>query len=246
MNERGKQNLVYADNPNVRRYLQMIQKSEGSKGYAYGFNNTKLENLDAHPGTSHKFKETDGKQNTTSAAGAYQFLGKTWNGLQGKLALPNFGPQSQDAAAVELLRESGALESVMNGEWSNALAKTGKIWASLPTSPYKQPKRSMDFVFGALGEKTPKDPMYTDFFKTKGVAPLESPETTPWNAAAAAPVAPNWQEDLIKNAQLEDDQRNRQQMLHGLFAESGTPQPKDEITMPPALRAALADIIKSV
>jgi muramidase (phage lysozyme) len=246
MNERGKQNLVYADNPNVRKYLSMIQQSEGSKGYEYGFNNTKLKSMADHPMTSHGFKETDGKSNTTTAAGAYQFLGKTWTGLKGKLSLEDFGHKSQDAAAVELLRESGALENVMNGEWGSALAKTGRIWASLPTSPYKQPKRSSEFVYSALGEAPPKDPTFTEFFKTKGKAPLETPDsTTPWQAAEALPPT-DWQTDLVRQAQANDDNTNRQQMLHGLFADGSEPSPADDITMPPALRAALADIIKAV
>lgn len=246
MNERGKQNLVYADNPNVRKYLTMIQKAEGSKGYAYGFNNVPLDNMDAHPGTSHKFKETDGKSNTTTAAGAYQFLGKTWNGLKNKLALPNFGPKSQDAAAVELLRENGALEAVMNGEWSTALAKTGKTWASLPTSPYKQAKRSMDFVFGALGEKAPEGPVYKEFFEKRKAAP-EGPvdTTTPWLAAEAPPDT-NWQTDLVQQAQLRDAEITQQQKLHDMFSDGSSPAPQDDIYLPPALRSALADIIASV
>jgi muramidase (phage lysozyme) len=247
MNERGKQNLAYADNANVRKYLSMIQKAEGSNGYAYGFNNVKLDNTDDHPGTAHKFKETDGKSNSTTAAGAYQVLGKTWRGLKDKLALPNFGPQSQDAAAVELLRETGSLDAVLKGDWSTALAKTGKIWASLPTSPYKQNKRSNDFVYGALGSEAPVGPTYKEFYKTKNDMPAGEPAntTTPW-LAAEAPPAVGWQENLVREAQVQDDQMNRQQMLHGMFAEAGTPQPKDDITLPPALRAALADIIKSV
>jgi muramidase (phage lysozyme) len=245
MNERGKQNLVYADHPKVRNYLRMIQQAEGSKGYNYGFNNVLLKSTADHPGTSHKFNETDGKKNTTTAAGAYQFLGKTWTGLKGKLALPDFGPKSQDAAAVELLRESGALEAVMGGDYTNALAKTGKIWASLPTSPYKQPKRDMDFVFKALGEPRPSGPVYKEFYNQKPAAAPAGVEVPAEPAMYAAPDT-GWQEDLIRQAQLEDADRNKQQSLHDLFADSSAPSPKDDISLPPALRNALSDIIKSI
>ena len=252
MNELGKQRLTDANNPNVRKFLDMIQKSEGSKGYNYGFNNVKLANLDAHPGTSHKFKQTDGKDNTTTAAGAYQFIGKTWNGVKDKLALTDFGPQSQDAAAVELLRQRGALDDIKAGNWSSALTKTGAEWASLPTSPYKQAKRSMDFVYDALGAKKPDGPVYKESYDrmTAPAAPAEAmPDTTtPWLAAQAPAAVPetSWQENLVREAQLQDDQLNKQQQLHNMFADSSTPQPKDDITLPPALRLALADIIKAV
>lgn len=247
MNELGKQSLALSNDPNVRKYIEMVKKSEGSKGYQYGFNNVKLANLDDHPGTSHKFTQTDGKTNSTTAAGAYQFLGKTWGGLKSKLGLTDFSPASQDAAAVELLRQRGALEAVKSGDWSTALAKTGAEWASLPTSPYKQAKRSMEFVYDALGAKKPDGPTYKEFYdKATSPAPVAD-TTTPWNAAKT-PTAPetSWQENLVREAQLEDDNRNKQQQLHNIFADGSTPQPKDDITLPPALRAALADIIKSV
>jgi muramidase (phage lysozyme) len=245
MNERGKQNLALANDPNVRKYLEMITKSEGSRGYAYGFGNVKLNNLDAHPGTVHDFKETDGKKNKTTAAGAYQFLDGTWKELQTKLGLKDFSPASQDAGAVELLRRRGALDAVKSGDWSTAITKTGAEWASLPTSPYKQPKRSMEFIYNALGAKKPEGPTYKEFYD-KMTAPETVPDTTtPW-LAAQAPAPTDWQTTLVQDAQLRDDQLNKQQKLHEMFADSNAPQPKDDITLPPALRTALADIIKAV
>jgi muramidase (phage lysozyme) len=249
MNERGKQNLAYSNEPNVRKFLDMIQKAEGSKGYAYGFNNTKLDSLDSHPGISTEFTETDGKKNKTTAAGKYQFVEKTWNGVRDKLGLTSFNGPEQEAAAVELLRQRGALEAIRAGDWATALAKTGPEWASLPTSPYKQAKRSMEFVYDALGVKTPVDPMYTNFFKDKKDAPpAEDPKpdtTTPWNAASAPPPT-DWHTNLVQEAQLADDHIRKQSELHNMFADSGEPHPADEIDLPPALRRALSGIIESV
>jgi muramidase (phage lysozyme) len=250
MNERGKQNLAYSNEPNVRKFLDMIQKSEGAKGYEYGFNNTKLSNLDAHPGTSSSFTETDGKKNSTTAAGKYQFLEKTWNGVRDKLGLTSFKGPEQEAAAVELLRGRGALDAVRSGDWSTALAKTGPEWASLPTSPYKQAKRSMDFVYDALGAKRPEGAVFSEFFKNKNAAPptVEGgaiDTTTPWNAAAAPPAAIDWHTNMIQDAQLADDHLNKQSQLHNMFAEANDPHPADDISLPPALRRALSDIIES-
>jgi muramidase (phage lysozyme) len=252
MNERGKQNIAYSNEPNVRNFLDMIQKAEGAKGYDYGFNNTKLKSLDGHPGVSSSFTETDGKKNSTTAAGKYQFLEKTWNGVRDKLGLTSFKGPEQEAAAVELLRESGALDAVRGGDWSTALAKSGKIWASLPTSPYKQAKRSMDFVYNALGEKKPEGATFSEFFKNKNSAPAATDETTdtttPWDAASssAPPAAHDWHTNLVQEAQLADDELNKQSALHSMFADAEDPHPADDIALPPALRRTLSDIISSV
>lgn len=251
MNELGKQRLADANNPNVRKFLDMIQKAEGSKGYDYGFNNVKLKNLDDHPRTSSTFTQTDGKKNTTNAAGKYQFMEKTWDGVKSRLALTNFSPESQDAAAVELLRQRGALDDIKAGNWSTALTKTGAEWASLPTSPYKQAKRSMEFVYDALGAKKPDGPVYKESYDrmTAPVAPVEAmPDTTtPWLAAQAPAAAPDWQATLVQEAQIADDNMMKQQALYKMFGDGETGDPQDQMaSLPPALRAALNDIISTV
>lgn len=247
MNELGKQRLADANNPNVRKFLDMIQKAEGSKGYDYGFGNVKLTNLDDHPRKSSSFTQTDGKKNTTNAAGKYQFMEKTWDGVKNKLNLTDFGPQSQDAAAVELLRQRGALDAVKSGDWPTAIAKTGAEWASLPTSPYKQAKRSMEFVYNALGAKKPEGPVYKESYE-KMTAPEAMPDTTtPWLAAEAPAATTDWQTQLVQEAQLRDDELNKQQALYKMFGDGETGRPEDQLaSLPPALRAALDDIIRTV
>lgn len=142
-------------NPNVRKYLDMLAQSEGVKyGYATGFGNRPLETLEDHPRTQAKFTQTDGKQNSTSAAGRYQFLQNTWDSLKKKYAenMPDFGADSQDFAATALLAQNGALSDILKGDFKSAINKSGTTWASLPSSPYKQNKRSWDDISGYLGE----------------------------------------------------------------------------------------------
>jgi len=139
-------------NPNVRAFLDMLAAAEGTvqHGYATAFGGAKLPALNDHPRTQTGFTQTDGKRNTTSAAGRYQFLEDTWDDVAGKLKLPDFGPQSQDIAAVELLNRAGALQAVLSGDFDTAVQKSGATWASLPSSPYPQSKRSMDFIRAQL------------------------------------------------------------------------------------------------
>lgn len=144
-------------NENAQRYLRMLQQAEGTyKGangdpYRVAFGGGTIDDLSQHPRKLHNFTQTDGQRNKTSAAGAYQFLGSTWDDVAGKLGLPDFGPQSQDLAALELMRRNGSLQDVLAGNFDKAVQKDGRTWASLPSSPYAQPRRSQGFVERALG-----------------------------------------------------------------------------------------------
>jgi len=135
----------YLKNPNVRKMLGVIASAEGVKhGYYTQFGNERLSDLSKHPGILKEFTQTDGKKNKTSAAGRYQFLEPTWNGLAKQLGLKDFSPKSQDIAAVALLAQNGALPYVLKGDFTTAVQKSGGTWASLPSAPdsYKQPKKT--------------------------------------------------------------------------------------------------------
>lgn len=135
---------AYRNNPNVQAFLNAIAESEGTTkhGYATAFGGGKLPSLADHPRKMASFRETTGRTNQTSAAGRYQFLGSTWDDVAGRLKLTDFGPVSQDLAAIALLDRAGALQDVLSGNLQNAAKKAGRTWASLPSSPYAQPKKS--------------------------------------------------------------------------------------------------------
>ncbi|RII84352.1 glycoside hydrolase family 104 protein [Neopusillimonas maritima] len=139
-------------NPNVRQFLDVIAMAEGTDqhGYATAFGGGKIADLSDHPRQLHDFTQTDGQRNKTSAAGRYQFLQGTWDDVAGKLGLTDFSPKSQDLAAVELLRRNGALPALMKGDFDTAVQRSGQTWASLPSSPYAQPKRDAGFIARAL------------------------------------------------------------------------------------------------
>ncbi|MGA7524689.1 MAG: glycoside hydrolase family 104 protein [Acidobacteriaceae bacterium] len=78
-----------------------------------------------------------------TASGAYQITYPTWITLKARLHLADFTPPSQDAAAIELIRETGALDLVNTGQVVDALSKCRNIWASLPGSQSGQPQAKM-------------------------------------------------------------------------------------------------------
>lgn len=160
LNSRTQRLLPYLDNPNVQKMLDLLSAAEGTTefGYATAFGGAKIPDLADHPRVQKGFTQTDGRKNTSSAAGRYQFLERTWDDLADKLGLPDFGPRSQDLAALELIRRKGVLDEVANGNFDAAIKKLGVTWASLPSSPHPQNKRSWEWVdntLADLGEPTP-------------------------------------------------------------------------------------------
>lgn len=72
----------------------------------------------------------------STAAGKYQITVITWRKVKPRLGLPDFSPASQDAAAIELLRELGALRLIERGDLAGAVAAARRTWASLPGAGY--------------------------------------------------------------------------------------------------------------
>jgi len=76
----------------------------------------------------------------STAAGRYQINKRTWLQAATALSLPDFGAASQDAAALWLIREQGALKDLDAGNARAAIAKCHNIWASLPGGNSGQPE----------------------------------------------------------------------------------------------------------
>lgn len=74
----------------------------------------------------------------STAAGAYQMTRPTWNRVAARLGLSDFSPENQDIAAWFLIGEKGAQVDVLAGRVATAIAKLGKLWASLPGAAAKQ------------------------------------------------------------------------------------------------------------
>ncbi len=129
---------------NLKAFLMMIQYAEGTYGpnaYRMLFGGRLFSGYEKHPDIAVTIGDL-----TSTAAGAYQILYRTWQAVHAALQLPDFSPQSQDRAAIELIRRRGALEDVLAGRFSDAIYKCRKEWASLPGAGYGQRERDLQLL----------------------------------------------------------------------------------------------------
>jgi len=75
---------------------------------------------------------------SSTAAGRYQILKRTFDHYKKLLGLDGFWPEDQDRIAAQLIKERRALQNIENGELFLAIDKVSNIWASLPGSGYGQ------------------------------------------------------------------------------------------------------------
>jgi muramidase (phage lysozyme) len=137
--------LSLLDDGNVKAFLHTIRAGEGTAdpmGYRRHFGGTHFDSYAAHP--NHVITAGLGHNRySSSAAGAYQFLSKTWAECAAVLELRDFSPRNQDIAALFLIDRRRALDDVLAGRFEQAVAKCAREWASLPGSPYGQPTKTM-------------------------------------------------------------------------------------------------------
>lgn len=144
---------------NRAAFLLTIRQAEGTagpNGYRTLFGGSLFDSYADHPRQAKRFTNKAGQTLWTSAAGAYQFMAispipgggstrvNTWDVVSARLGLPDFSPASQDLAAIELIREAGALGDVDAGRFDQAVSKVRRIWASMPGAGYAQPERSLE------------------------------------------------------------------------------------------------------
>jgi len=148
--------------PNLKAFLDTIAFSEGTSTSPA----TKCNGFDVivtgidgrpevftdfrfHPFAVRPAKLINRKGLTSSAAGRYQFLGRYWLAYKQQLNLPDFGPESQDKWAIQLIKECGAIGMIEAGKFADAVQACRSRWASLPGAGYSQPERPLSVLQAA-------------------------------------------------------------------------------------------------
>ena len=126
--------------PNRKAFLTMIAIAEGTaklgdNGYNVLVGGSLFTGYADHPRKAvylpkYKIKST--------AAGRYQILSKYYDSYKKLLKLKDFSPASQDAIAIQMIKEQHALEDVDEGRIEAAIKKVSNIWASMPGAGYGQ------------------------------------------------------------------------------------------------------------
>ena len=128
---------------NLAAFMRAIRVGEGTlgpDGYRTIVGGSLFDDFSDHPRVKVWIPRIN---DYSSAAGAYQMIRRTWDGVQAKLGLPDFSPASQDQACIELIRQRGGLRLAMNGQFAAAVEKCKKEWASLPGAGYGQREESL-------------------------------------------------------------------------------------------------------
>ncbi len=143
--------------PNEKAFLDTIAFSEGTygkgdDGYNVLVGGSFFDGYDDHPRISVYLPSLNIH---STAAGRYQLLARYFDVYKEQLDLPDFGHDSQDAIALQQIRECGALDDIAAGDFDDAVAKCAHIWASLPGAGYGQHENKLqalsDFFTGAGG-----------------------------------------------------------------------------------------------
>jgi muramidase (phage lysozyme) len=125
--------------PNLQAFLTMIGLSEGTEelgdhGYNVLVGGTLFTSFADHP----RVLVDLGNGLKSTAAGRYQILERMFDAYKVMLHLPDFGPASQDAIAVQMIHECHATADVEAGNFDDAVASCASRWASLPGANYGQ------------------------------------------------------------------------------------------------------------
>lgn len=137
----------------LRAFLDLIAWSEGTssspitkdRGYdvivtgAYG--PSLLKDYSEHPfATGGVVVVREKPYLASTAAGRYQLLARYWRVYKQQLKLPDFSPTSQDAVAIQQMKERGVTAV---GNTAAAIIMCSNIWASFPGNTYGQGGHSL-------------------------------------------------------------------------------------------------------
>ncbi|VAE94099.1 glycoside hydrolase family 24 protein [Enterobacter hormaechei] len=133
---------------NLQAFLDMLAWSEGTsriKGSDNGYNvvvgGSLFTSYADHPRKLISLPKLGIK---STAAGRYQLLSRYYDAYKKQLGLKDFSPASQDAIAIQQIKERRALPDIESGNIKAAITKCSNIWASLPGAGYGQHEHKID------------------------------------------------------------------------------------------------------
>lgn len=144
-------------NKQRKAFLDMLAWSEGTdkkgqptnnRGYDVIVGGSLFTDYSDHP---RKLVTLNQKLKST-AAGRYQLLSRWWDAYRKQLGLKDFSPASQDAVALQQIKERRALELIDAGDIRQAIDRCSNTWASLPGAGYGQFEHKADNLIAKFKE----------------------------------------------------------------------------------------------
>lgn len=138
---------------NEQAFLDMIAISEGTahlgdqNGYNVLVGGKLFKGYKDHPRITVELPKL---RIFSTAAGRYQILARYYDHYRKQLGLKDFSPASQDAIAMQLIRECKALDDINAGRIAEAIKKCKSRWASLPGAGYGQHEHTTERLVQAF------------------------------------------------------------------------------------------------
>ncbi len=146
---RLEENRIYLKNRNVTAFLRAIcETTAGGVDFLVGATRgrrndpRRFTNFSTHPGS--------GLGGGGTAAGSYQITLETWVERAGAMGLSDFGPETQDLIAVDILRGLGALDRILAGDLIGAVSAAARHWGRLPAIGEAAPDQACVAAYAAF------------------------------------------------------------------------------------------------
>lgn len=142
--------------PNLSAFLDMLAVSEGTdngkqptndSGYDVLVGGGLFDSYEDHP---RKLVDLPRLGIKSTAAGRYQLLSRYFDAYKKQLNLPDFSPESQDAIALQQIKECRAIDLIKGGRVDEAISRCKRIWASLPGAGYGQHENKLETLVAAF------------------------------------------------------------------------------------------------
>lgn len=149
---------MQAVNPQRKAFLDMLAWSEGTDngrqptknhGYDVIVGGALFSDYSDHP---RQLVDLPRLKIKSTAAGRYQLLARYWDAYRKQLGLKDFSPASQDAVALQQIKERRALDLIDAGDIRQAIDRCSNIWASLPGAGYGQFEHKADNLIAKFKE----------------------------------------------------------------------------------------------
>lgn len=117
-------NAAATPDTNIGAMLDLIAWAEGAD-YNVSYTGQRFTSFTDHPRALYTANGI-----SSDAAGRYQFLSPTWDQLKSKLKLKDFSPESQDRAAIDLMKQCHGYGYAVRGDVAGFADRCWTQWAS--------------------------------------------------------------------------------------------------------------------